>query len=54
MRIITKLLSIYRHVFWSFERQARYAGVEMGTNNFIGSAFWSDYSRHPYTYTWGG
>lgn len=41
MRIITKLLSIYRHVFLSFERQARYAGVEMGTNNFIGSAFWS-------------
>ena len=27
--------------FWSFERQARYAEVEMGTNNFIGSAFWS-------------
>ena len=41
MKIVAKLLSVYRRVFWSFEQQAKHAGVKMGTNNLIGSAFWS-------------
>lgn len=41
MNCLIKLLSIYRRIFWSLERQARYAGVTIGENNFIASEFWS-------------
>lgn len=40
-RIINKLGHLYRSLFWSLEKQARYAGVKMGENNFIASRFWS-------------
>lgn len=36
-----KIRSIYHKIFWSLERQARYAGVNIGNNNFISSRFWS-------------
>ena len=38
LRIIKDL---YRRNFWSLEKQAIYAGVEMGVDNFITSRFWS-------------
>lgn len=38
---LKKIKSMYRKCFWSLERQARYAGVKMGENNFIASSFWS-------------
>ena len=41
MNCLIKLLSIYRRIFWSLERQARYAGVALGKGNFIASEFWS-------------
>lgn len=41
MRIFRKLKSVYQKTFWSFEKQARYAGVKIGKGNFISSAFWS-------------
>ena len=36
-----KIKSIYRRFFWSYEKRARVAGVEMGSNNFIATSFWS-------------
>lgn len=39
--MIRKLKSIYRRCFWSLEKQARHAGVVMGSGNFIASRFWS-------------
>ena len=41
MKIIRKLVNLYRRCFWSFSKQAQFAGVEMGTDNFIASHFWS-------------
>ena len=41
MRIFRKLKSVYKKTLWSFEKQARYAGVKIGKGNFISSAFWS-------------
>lgn len=38
--IVNKLLNLYRKYFWSLERQARFAGVVMGSNNLIRSRFW--------------
>ena len=38
---LKKIKSLYRKSFWPLERQARYAGVKMGENNFISSRFWS-------------
>ena len=32
---------IYRRVFWTMDKQAIRAGVEMGSDNFIASRFWS-------------
>lgn len=42
--------SLYQHLFWSLERQAKEAGVKMGQNNFIDSRFWSS---EPYLITIG-
>lgn len=39
--LIKQINSLYRKYFWSLDRQARYAGVKMGENNFIASRFWS-------------
>lgn len=39
--MLKKILKLYRKYFWTLEKQARYAGVQMGKNNFIGSKFWS-------------
>lgn len=36
-----KLITLYRRICWPLEKQARYAGVQMGKNNFISSRFWS-------------
>lgn len=36
-----RLCSWYRTTFWSYEKQARYAGVKMGDHNFIMSHFWT-------------
>lgn len=38
---ISILKSIYQRCFWSLEKQARHAGVVMGSGNFIASRFWS-------------
>lgn len=50
MRIIQRIQSAYRRLFWDYEKQARHAGVNMGVNNFIGSLFWSS---EPYLITIG-
>lgn len=36
-----KIKCLYRRFFWSLEKQARFVDVEMGSNNFIASSFWS-------------
>ncbi len=41
MKIFIILRNLYRRAFWSLEKQARKAGVKIGTNNFISSHFWS-------------
>ena len=48
--MIERLLHFYRLHFWSIERQARYAGVNMGNDNFVASQFWS---KEPYLITIG-
>lgn len=48
--IIKKIQSVFHRLFWSLERQALYAGVKMGKNNFIASHFWSS---EPYLITVG-
>lgn len=40
-KIIIRLCNLYRCAFWPLEKQARYAGVKLGDNNFIASKFWS-------------
>lgn len=35
------VILIYRRLFWSLEKQAIHAGIEMGSENFIASRFWS-------------
>ena len=44
------ILDLYKRFFWSLEKQARYAGVNLGKNNFIASRFWSS---EPYLITIG-
>ena len=39
--MLNKIKSIYRRLFWSLEKQARFVGVEIGNNNFVASSFWS-------------
>lgn len=41
MKLIIRLMSAYRKMFWSLEKQARYAGVTIGKGNFVASRFWS-------------
>lgn len=41
MNLFVKLLNLYRYLYWPLEKQARQAGVKMGTDNFIASRFWS-------------
>lgn len=36
-----RVLAFFRRIFWSYERQAKQAGVTMGEYNFIASRFWS-------------
>ena len=36
-----KLIRFLKHCFWSLEKQAREAGVIMGSHNVIASRFWS-------------
>jgi len=43
-KVYSKLLGYYRRFCWPLEKQARYAGVQIGRNNFIGSRFWSSES----------
>lgn len=40
-KVFSKLLGYYRRCFWPLEKQARYAGVQLGRNNYIRSRFWS-------------
>ena len=39
--LLGKVIIIYRRLFWSLEKQAIHAGVEIGSDNFIASRFWS-------------
>lgn len=48
--IFESIQSTYRRVFWSLEKQAIHAGVNMGSDNFIASRFWSS---EPYLITVG-
>lgn len=36
-----RIISLFKSIFWSLEKQARYAGVDLGRHNFIASRFWS-------------
>lgn len=50
MKILRKLFDIYKRFFWTLEKQAIRAGVNIGDNNFISSHFWSS---EPYLITIG-
>lgn len=50
MRLLAMIVSLYKRLFWSLEYQARKSGVNMGSNNFISSKFWSS---EPYLITIG-
>lgn len=41
MKLLKKIISAYQTIFWSMEKQARYAGVSMGESNYISSRFWT-------------
>lgn len=41
MRIWDKITRLYKRLFWSLDKQARYEGVIMGSHNLIASRFWS-------------
>lgn len=41
MQITNRIIKIYKRLFWSQEKQAREAGVIMGSHNLIASRFWS-------------
>ncbi len=38
--MITKIIRFLKHLFWSYEKQARHEGVIMGKHNLIMSKFW--------------
>lgn len=40
MNIFDRFKSVYRRLFWTLEKQARHAGVTIGSDNFIASQFW--------------
>ena len=44
------IYNLYKKHFWSLEKQAKEAGVKMGSNNFVSSHFWSS---EPYLITIG-
>ena len=50
MNILNKLHAVYKRFFWSLEKQAKVAGVNIGESNFISSKFWSS---EPYLITIG-
>ena len=50
MKLVKMFLKIYRLLFWSVEKQARYVGVTVGKGNFLSSRFWSS---EPYLITIG-
>lgn len=50
MRILNRIMRLYKRFFWSLEKQARHAGVIMGKQNRIESKFWSS---EPYLITIG-
>ena len=50
MKLVGVLKYIYKRIFWSIEKEAREAGVKLGTSNFIASRFWSS---EPYLITIG-
>lgn len=41
MGILRKIQHYYQRLFWNYEKRARYAGVNLGEDNFISSHFWS-------------
>ena len=41
MNRLTNFVSLYKRFFWSLEKQARKAGVNMGKHNAVSSHFWS-------------
>lgn len=41
MRILNRITRLYKRCFWSLEKQARNAGVIIGSHNLIASRFWS-------------
>lgn len=41
MNGLANFLSLYKRFFWSLEKQARKAGVNMGEHNAVSSHFWS-------------
>ena len=41
MRFFNRITRLYKRLFWSLEKQAREAGVKMGSHNLIASRFWS-------------
>ena len=48
--MMKRIINLYRRLFWSLEKQAIKAGVNIGQNNFISSRFWSS---EPYLITIG-
>ncbi len=48
---MNKIIELYKRLFWSLEKRARYEGVKMGKRNRIMSYFWS--SAEPYLITIG-
>ena len=50
MNLFKRLYFLYKEIFWSLEKQAKYLGVKMGSNNLIASKFWSS---EPYLITIG-
>ena len=49
-RIVMIICNLYHRTFWSLEKQAKKAGVAIGSNNFISSHFWD---TEPYLITIG-
>lgn len=50
MRLLNRIHNLYKHLFWSLEKQARHDGVIMGKENTIKSHFWGS---EPYLITIG-
>lgn len=50
MFLVKKIANVYQRLFYSLEKQARHAGVNLGKHNYIASKFWS---AEPYLITIG-